>query len=72
MLEYPDGNRFALSTENDRQAGLWIASILSLMYSVVILCTRLVIKWGFFAIDDILLAGAYVGAGQQSRGASLD
>lgn len=60
MLEYPEGDRFAVSTPDNRQAGIWIASLLSLMYSFVILCTRLVIKWGFFAADDIALAGAYV------------
>lgn len=59
-MDYPKGSRFAVSTTDNRQAGLWIASLLSLMYSIVILCARLVVKWGNLGLDDIALAGAYV------------
>ncbi|KAK3723948.1 hypothetical protein LTR37_001432 [Vermiconidia calcicola] len=59
-MDYPKGSRFAVSTTDNRQAGLWIASLLSLIYSIVILCARLVVKWGNLGLDDIALAGAYV------------
>ena len=60
MLQYPDGNRFAYSTADDKQAELWIASLLSMMYSFIIVCVRVTIKWGLFSLDDVALAGAYV------------
>lgn len=60
MLQYPQGNRFAVSTADDRSAWIWIASILSLMYSAVVLATRLLVKWEFFGLDDAALGIAYV------------
>ncbi|KAK6392273.1 hypothetical protein LTR65_003729 [Meristemomyces frigidus] len=59
-MDYPAGNRFAVSTPDDHQASLWITSLLSLMFSVVVLAARVVVKWGAFGADDIALGIAYV------------
>ncbi|KAK5740130.1 hypothetical protein LTR17_004842 [Elasticomyces elasticus] len=59
-MTYPAGNRFAISQSDNRQAEIWIISLLSLMYSVIILAGRVTVKWNFLGLDDIALALAYV------------
>ena len=54
-MAYPEGNRFSISVEGNHQAWLWVTAILSLMYSVVVLGTRITVKWGFFGADDLAL-----------------
>lgn len=57
---YPEGNRFATTDADSRQAEIWIISLLSLMYSLIILSGRVVVKWNFHGLDDIAVGFAYV------------
>lgn len=51
---------FAVDTPECRQAWLWIAAVLSLVYSLLFLIPRASAKWRNFAHDDAVLAAAYV------------
>jgi len=42
------------------QAWLWAISILAIVYSVLVLIIRGVIKWGCFGVCDWVLLAAYV------------
>ncbi|KAF2257664.1 hypothetical protein CC78DRAFT_527498 [Lojkania enalia] len=48
-----DEHRFALITVDDQSGYLWIASILCLIYTLLILVTRLHIKWNLYGADDV-------------------
>lgn len=54
------GSRFSEYTETNHQAPLWIATFLSLVYSVGFLLIRLLLKIGFRGPDDVALWLAYV------------
>jgi hypothetical protein len=45
-------SRFAVDTQHDQSATAWIASLLSLFYSVLSLVARYYLKSGTFALDD--------------------
>lgn len=49
-----------MTDANSRQAEIWIVSLLSLMYSVIILAGRVVVKWNFHGLDDVVIGVAYV------------
>jgi anti-sigma-K factor RskA len=54
-------NRFARITTNDHSAALWIATILSLIYAVLVLAVRLgFTKWRAHTLDDIVVTIAHV------------
>jgi hypothetical protein len=59
-MAYPEGNRFAISSPDDQQAWIWIFSLLSFIYSAVILALRTVLKLHHRGADDIALEIAYV------------
>nr|POF22397.1 hypothetical protein CFP56_36482 [Quercus suber] len=59
-MTYEHGHPFSIVTKYDHQAWLWVTSILSLMYSLLILTTRIIVKWGHLCDDDLVLAMAYV------------
>lgn len=44
----------------DHRAWVWVAGILSLIYSLLCLAARAVGKWGLLWYDDIVLGSAYV------------
>ncbi|KAF2180848.1 hypothetical protein K469DRAFT_444611, partial [Zopfia rhizophila CBS 207.26] len=46
-------HRFALVTESNNSGYLWVASILGLIYSSLVLIVRLHIKWNLYGPDDI-------------------
>lgn len=54
------GQRFALITNDNHSGYLWIASILCLIYSCLVLLTRLHIKWNLYGVDDIAATVATV------------
>jgi hypothetical protein len=56
----PQGSPFALSSADDQQAPLWILSILSLIYSVLIFGLRISVKTHLTGADDVALGIAYV------------
>ncbi|KIW02225.1 uncharacterized protein PV09_06379 [Verruconis gallopava] len=57
------GTRFSPITESDKAGILWIASLLSGIYSFLSLSVRLYIKRKFFGYDDwMCLAATFVGA----------
>ncbi|KAF2843581.1 hypothetical protein M501DRAFT_1006112 [Patellaria atrata CBS 101060] len=49
------GHRFALVTDENHSGYLWIASILCLVYSALVLIVRLHIKWNLYGFDDLLV-----------------
>jgi hypothetical protein len=54
-------NRFARITTNDHSAALWIATILSLIYAVLVLAVRLgFTKWRAHTLDDLVVTIAHV------------
>lgn len=53
-------HRFSPVTFNDHAGQLWIVSILSLIYSVLVATARAYIKYQMFGFDDILIAFATV------------
>ncbi|CAI9637214.1 unnamed protein product [Alternaria burnsii] len=54
-------NRFARITTNDHSAPLWIATILSLIYAVLVLAVRLgFTKWKAHTLDDIVVTIAHL------------
>ncbi|KAF2106570.1 hypothetical protein BDV96DRAFT_533619 [Lophiotrema nucula] len=55
-----EGDRFALITEDNYSGYLWIASILGLIYSLLVIVVRLHIKWNLFGADDVTAAVATV------------
>ena len=58
--DFVEGPRFSQVTLHNHQAGLWIITSLSLCYAFVILGMRMIVKWKFYALDDLVLAAAYV------------
>ncbi|KAF4551664.1 Hypothetical protein D9617_12g035520 [Elsinoe fawcettii] len=52
--------RFAQDTADSHQAWLWVTSLLALIYSMLVIIIRMVIKWGVFDVCDSVLAVAYV------------
>ncbi|KAG8632047.1 hypothetical protein KVT40_001187 [Elsinoe batatas] len=52
--------RFAQDTADSHQAWLWVTSLLALIYSMLVIIIRIVIKWGVFDVCDSVLAVAYV------------
>lgn len=60
-LATPSDNRFARFTSEDHSAPIWIASILSLIFAVLILAVRLgFVKWNMHGLDDLVLTLAHV------------
>lgn len=55
-----DGLRFSVVTSDNHQAGIWITSILSLIYSVLALAARMAVKWKLAGVDDVILGLAHV------------
>lgn len=56
----PSDNRFALVTPDDHQAYVYIAAILSLIWSSITLVIKLFTKWGCYGADDALTTVAQV------------
>jgi hypothetical protein len=54
-------HRFSPVAFNDHAGQLWIVTILSLIYSVLVATARAYIKHQMFGFDDILFALATVG-----------
>lgn len=55
-----EGSRFAIINETDRSGLLWITSILCMIYSSLIICARLHIKWNMYGSDDVTASIATV------------
>jgi len=53
------GDGFTTPTDIDHRPWLWVAIILSLIYSFLCLGARILAKWGLFWYDDAILAAAY-------------
>lgn len=53
-------HRFALITDDNHSGYLWIASILCLIYSTLILAVRLHLKWNLHGADDVAATVATV------------
>lgn len=53
-------NRFSQVTENDHAGIIWVVALLALVYSVLTLVTRSVIKWHMVGSDDFALIAAQV------------
>ncbi|ORY19017.1 hypothetical protein BCR34DRAFT_472648 [Clohesyomyces aquaticus] len=51
-------NRFSKVTENDHAGIIWVVSLLCLVYTVLTLVTRSVIKWHMVGSDDFALLAA--------------
>ncbi|KAF2717935.1 hypothetical protein K431DRAFT_205500, partial [Polychaeton citri CBS 116435] len=51
---------FSTPAPNDRRPWLWVASIVSLSYSLLTLVARLLAKWELLGVEDGLIIGAYV------------
>lgn len=51
---------FATATATDTRAWLWVASFLSLIYSVLCLAARLMGKWDLLWWDDMILGVGYL------------
>lgn len=51
---------FATATATDTRAWLWVASFLSLIYSVLCLAARLTGKWDLLWWDDMILGAGYL------------
>lgn len=54
------GSGFNTTTDVDHRSWVWVASFLSLLYSLLCLAARAVSKWDFLWFDDIILAAAYI------------
>ncbi|PNS14008.1 hypothetical protein CAC42_6521 [Sphaceloma murrayae] len=52
--------RFAEDSADSHQAWLWVTSLLALVYSVLVIIVRIIIKWGVFGLCDAVLAVAYL------------
>lgn len=60
-LDRASDNRFAHITPDNHSAPLWVASLLSLIYTVLVLAIRLgYTKWKAHTIDDIVIILAHV------------
>ncbi|PPJ53915.1 hypothetical protein CBER1_04636 [Cercospora berteroae] len=53
---------FATATATDTRAWLWVASFLSLIYSLLCLAARFTGKWDLLWWDDLILSGGYSSA----------
>lgn len=53
---------FETTSDIDHRSWVWVAGILSLIYSVLCLAARFTGKWGLLWFDDGILVGAYVAA----------
>lgn len=53
---------FATATATDTRAWLWVASFLSLIYSLLCLAARFTGKWDLLWWDDLILSGGYLSA----------
>lgn len=53
-------HRFAQDSADSHQAWLWVTSLLALIYSLLVIIIRIIIKWGVFGMCDWVLALAYV------------
>jgi hypothetical protein len=54
------GNRFSPVTPDDQAGSVWITSLLCLIYSVIVLVVRVILRRKVFGTDDWLVAGATV------------
>lgn len=54
------GHRFAVMTSDDYGASAWIATVLSLTYSLIIFSARFIVKRGLYGIDDVILSVAHL------------
>jgi hypothetical protein len=53
--------RFAQNTTNDHSATLWVATLLSIIYPVLVIAVRLgFTKWRAHTLDDIVITIAHV------------
>ena len=59
-MSYADGSRFTEYTSTDHQAPLWIATSITLTYTVIFLIVRLAVKFKVLGLDDITLGAAHV------------
>ncbi|TKX18674.1 hypothetical protein C1H76_9464 [Elsinoe australis] len=53
-------HRFAQDSADSHQAWLWVTSLLALIYSLLVIIIRIIIKWGVFGMCDWVLALAYL------------
>ncbi|OAL45868.1 hypothetical protein IQ07DRAFT_683781 [Pyrenochaeta sp. DS3sAY3a] len=62
----PTGNRFALVTETDYGASIFIAALISSIFSFLVLAVRIAfVKWRRWSLDDLILVCAKIlGLGQ--------
>lgn len=51
---------FETPGQHDHRAWVWVAGLLSLIYSLLCLAARAVGKWGLRRYDDIVLSCAYL------------
>lgn len=51
---------FATATSTDSRSWLWVASFLSLIYSVLCLAARFTGKWDLLWWDDLILGAGYM------------
>jgi hypothetical protein len=57
----PTGNRFAHLTPEDHSAPLWVVTLLSSIYAILVLAVRLgYVKWRAYGLDDFVLTLAHV------------
>jgi hypothetical protein len=54
------GNRFAPATPDNQSGSVWIATLLCLIYSALVLVVRGHLRWNMYSTDDWLAAAAVV------------
>jgi hypothetical protein len=60
-LARASNNRFTQVTSNDHAAAIWVVTLLSIIYAVLVLAVRLgFTKWKTYGFDDIALTIAHV------------
>ena len=60
MASSETGHRFAPVTPDDHAGSIWIATLLSLVYTVITLVTRGFLRKQLYGVDDYLILGASV------------
>jgi hypothetical protein len=56
----PYGNRFAPVTPDNQSGSVWIATLLCLIYSTLVLVVRGHLRWNMYGLDDWFAAAAVV------------
>jgi len=60
MSSIAGGNRFSPITPDNHAGSIWIAALLCLVYSVLVLVVRNHLRWKNYVVDDYLAIAATV------------